>query len=405
MVDTSSDKPIRVVISEANPGSADRLRQMLMRQVAGGRKVTIAGYARDGLEVAQMAVHMRPDLIFIDTEMPGIDGFEACKLAVSANPDTICVMVAEIAKPELVQASMRAGARGLLDLTQPESDLRELMDEFVELRATKEKPEFALATDPEKMPVSIAVTAAKGGIGKTTVATNLAVLLAKRFPEQVVLVDFFGQFGNVTLSLDLRPTFGIEDLLGYEELDVELVDGHLVQHDSGLKVLGGVTRGNQEELADVGIPQLASMLGMLRRRNRFNVFDLPPLLWPASPYVMSRCQHIIVLTTLDDIVTIRDTAALVELIVKGNVPSDRIKLIVNRMHKVSNFSIKDVEEATGMKVWAQLPNEHDIVGRARNEGIPFVISRPREAISEALADVVKRIVAESTPEQIAKASE
>ena len=405
MGNDSGDKPIRVVISEVNPGSADQLRQMLLRQVAGGRKITIAGYARDGLEVAQMAVHMRPDLIFIDTEMPGLDGFEACKLAVSANPETIAVMVAENATPELIQAAMRAGARGLVDLAQPETELRDLIEEFVELRATKEKPEFALATDPEKMPVSIAVTAAKGGVGKTTVATNMSVLLAKRFPGQVVLVDFFGQFGNVALSLDLRPALGIADLLGYEELDAELVDGHLAEHDTGLKVLGGVTRGNQEELASVDIPQLASLLGMLRRWNRFNVFDLPALLWPASPYVMSRCQHIIVLTTLDDIVTIRDTASLIELIIKGNVPSDRIKLVANRVYKVNNFSIQDVEEATGIKVWAQLPDEYDIVSKARNEGVPFVVSRPREVITQALAEIVKRIVAESTPEQIAKTSE
>jgi pilus assembly protein CpaE len=405
MENAGGEKPIRIVISEANPGSADQLRQMLMRLVVGGGKVSIAGYARDGLEVAQMAVHMQPDLMFIDTEMPGIDGFEACKLAIAANPDTICALVADNVTPELVQASMRAGARALLDLAKPESYLRELVEELVELRQTKEKPEFALATDPEKMPVSIAVTAAKGGIGKTTVATNLAVLLAKRFPDQVVLVDFFGQFGNVALSLDLRPSFSIQDLLGYEELDVELVEGHLAHHDTGLKVLPGVSRGDQEALADVDIPQLASLLGMLRRKNRFNVFDLPALLFPASPYVLSRCQHIIVLTTLDDIVTIPDTAALTELIFKSNVPVERIKLVANRVHKANDFTIQNVEEATGMKVWAQLPNEYTVVSKARNEGIPFVVSRPRDAISQALAELAKRIVAESTPQQIAGTNE
>ena len=389
--------PIKVVITEANPGSADDLRQILMRLGAGGRKLDIAGYARDGLEVAQMAAHMKPDLMFIDTEMPGIDGFEACKLAVSANPDTICVMLADAVTPELTTAAMRAGARAVIAPQQSEADLHKLVDELVELREAKDKPEFAIATDPEKMPVSIAVTAAKGGVGKTTVATNLATVLAKSFPDQVVLVDFFGQFGNVALSLDLHPTAGIGDLLTYQDLDVELVNGHLLKHQSGLRVLAGVSRGNQEELAKVGIPQLASLLGMLRRCSRFTVFDIQPLRWPASPYVLSRCQYTILLSTLDDIAAMRDTAALIEMIINTNVPRERIKLVANRVFKVSEFSIHDLEEATGMKIWAQIPNEYAIVSTARNEGVPFVISRPREEISRVVHDIADRILQESAP--------
>ncbi len=389
--------PINVVITEANPGSADDLRQMLIKLVAGGRKLDIAGYARDGLEVAQMAAHMKPDLMFIDTDMPGIDGFEACKLAVSANPDTICVMLAKAVTPELTTAAMRAGARAVIDPQQSEADLHKLIDELIELREAKDRPEFALATDPEKMPVSIAVTSAKGGVGKTTVATNLAAVLAKRFPDQVVLVDFFGQFGNVALSLDLRPTAGIGDLMAYQDLDVDLVNGHLLDHESGLKVLAGVSRGSQELLAKVDIPHLASLLGVLRRCSRFTVFDIQPLLWPASPYVLSRCQHIIVVSTLDDIASMRDAAALIEIIINSNVPRERIKLVANKVFKVSEFSIDDLEEATAMKVWAQISNEYVIVSAARNEGVPFVISRPREEISRTVHDMADRILHESTP--------
>lgn len=397
MPEDPATAPITVVITEANPGSADELRQMLMRLVAGGRKLDIAGYARDGLEVAQMAAHMKPDLMFIDTDMPGIDGFEACELAVSANPDTICIMLANAVTPELTTAAMRAGARAVIALQPSEADLHTLIDELVELREAKDRPEFAIATDPEKMPISIAVTAAKGGVGKTTVATNLATALAKRFPDQVVLVDFFGQFGNVALSLDLHPTAGIGDLMTYQEFDVDLVTGHLLKHESSLRVLAGVSRGSQEELAKVSVPRLASLLGMLRRCSRFTVFDIQPLLWPASPYVLSRCQHIIVLSTLDDIAAMRDTAALIELIINTNVPRERIKLVANRVFKVSEFSIQDLEEATAMKVWAQIPNEYAIVSTARNEGVPFVISRPRESISRVVYDLTDRIAHESTP--------
>ncbi len=403
MAQEHGNTPIKVVMTEANPGSADNLRNMLTRLADSGYRLDIVGYARDGLEVAQMAAHMKPDLMFIDTEMPGIDGFEACKLAVSANPDTLCIMNAESITPDMTVAAMRAGARAVLGLQQSEADVRKLIDDLIELRGAKSKPEFALATDPEKMPVSIAVTAAKGGVGKTTTATNLAVTIAKRFRGQVVLVDFFGQFGNVALSLDLHPNLGIGDLMGYEELDLDLVESHLVTHESGLKVLAGISRGTQEDMLNINIPHLAALLGMLRRRSRFTVLDIQPLLWPATPYVLSRCQHILMVATLDDIASMRDTAALIETVVKANVPIERIKLVANRIDRESQFSIRDLEETTGMKVWAQVPNEYAICSTARNEGVPFVISRPREPISRAFEQMADHILQESTPARAAGA--
>lgn len=389
-----------VVLSEANPGSAAELRGLFARLIAGGQQLTISGYARDGLEVAQMAAHVKPDIIFIDVDMPGLDGFEACKLAVAANPDTVCVMMIPQANSQAVSAAMRAGARAVFDPHQSESELRELIDQLIELRKAKQKPEFAVATDPEKLPVSIAVTGAKDGIGKTTLSTNLGAVLAGRFPRSVVAVDFFGQFGNLALSLDLSYHASIQDLLGYQELDVDLVEGHLVTHECGLRVLPGISRGDQEEMSQVDIPQLAALLGLLRRRNRFTIFDLPPLLWPASPYVLSRCQHILVLLTLDDIALMRDTASLVEIIIKGNVPSERIKLVVNRASKSTEFGTSDIEETTGLKVWAEIPDQFAVVSTARNEGVPFVLSRPRESVAVAIEQIAKKIMAESTPRTV-----
>ena len=389
-----------VVLSEANPGSASELRAMLARLISGGQQLTIAGYARDGLEVAQMAAHTRPDIIFVDVDMPGIDGFEACKLAVAANPDTLCVMVIRQADAKSISAAMRAGARAVFDPHQSENELRELIDQLIELRKARQKPEFAIATDPEKLPVSIAVTGAKDGIGKTMLATNLGAVLAKRYPRNVAVVDFFGQFGNVALSLDLSYHASIQDLLGYQELDVELVESHLVAHECGLRVLPGISRGDQEEMSQVEIPQLATLLGMLRRRNRFTLFDLPPLLWPASPYVLSRCQQIIVLVTLDDIALMRDTASLIEIIIKGNVPSERIKLVVNRASKSTEFGTSDIEETTGLKVWAEIPDQFAVVSTARNEGVPFVLGRPRESVSVAIDEIARKIILESTPRTV-----
>jgi len=392
MKDSEDSNIVNIVISEANPGGSDELRSKLLREVRGTHEVNIVGYARDGLEVVQMASQFKPDLIFVNAEMPGIDGFEACNMAVAASPETVCVMLVSGATPEHTTAAMRAGARAIIDLNQPDLDISRLVEELTALKEAKDSSEYAMATDPDKIPLSIAVTGAKGGSGKTTVATNLASVFVRRFHGEVVLVDFFGQFGNVALSLDLHPTADIGDLMSYQELDVDLVDGHLATHESGLKVLAGTPGGNQEALSQVDIPQIASLVGMLRRKYRFVIFDISPLLWPASPYVFSRCQQIIVVSALDDIATIRDTASLITAIANANIPKERIRLVVNNVTKSNEFTIEDLQEATGLQVCAKIPYEFSVVTTARNVGVPFVNSRPQIPISRVFEDMVDRLL-------------
>ncbi|MFO8140991.1 MAG: response regulator [Marinobacter sp.] len=389
---SQKDETLDIVVSEINPGSAEQFTRRLTDDLKGMIGVDVVGYARDGLEVVQITSHLHPDIVFIETDMAGIDGFEACKMAVAAAPETACVIVAEQINGELREKAMRSGARAIISLEDETLDLYELIKQLIETQGVKEKPEYKLATDPEKVPMAVAVTSAKGGAGKTTVASNLAVAFAKRFTDEVVLVDFFGQFGNVALSLDLEPPTTIADLLGYEDLDVDLVDGHLVKHETGLRVLAGVPRGIQENLANIDIPDLASMLGMLRRRYRFVLFDIQPLLWPATPYVLSRCQQILLLCGLDDIAAIRDTAALVGTLVNANIPKERIRLVANQVDRSNEFSVRDLEEATGMKVWAQIPKDTQVASNARNAGVPFVQDRPQAPISQVFGELVDQLL-------------
>jgi DNA-binding NarL/FixJ family response regulator len=219
---------LRVVISEVNPGTAEGLRNDLVSHLTGEEQVQVVGYARDGLEAAQLAAQLGPDLLFIDEHMPGIDGFQACQLAAAAAPDTVCIITADKDDAVTVEKAMRSGARAAIKRDTPAGQLAELVTKLAELRRVKASEHYAIVTDPAKVPVTVAITAAKGGVGKTTIAANLAVLFAKRFPDQVALVDFYGQFGDVALALDLRPENTIADLIHFGALDADLVENHLL---------------------------------------------------------------------------------------------------------------------------------------------------------------------------------
>lgn len=383
---------IKVVISEVNPGAAEGLRNDLISQMNGQEEIRVVGYARDGLEVAQLASQLKPDIIFIDEDLPGVSGYEACGLAAAASPDTACVILADSDLNAARVRGMRSGARAVLPREGATSQLGELVKELAKLSSVKKSDEFARVTDPARMPLSYAITAAKGGVGKTTVATNLACLYARRFPGQVVLVDFFGQYGDVALALDLRPNLNIADLSNYEELDVDLVENHLVRHESGLKILAGLSEVDDHMLSKVDVPHLAELIGLLRLRHRFVFFDIPQILWTASRYILSRCNEIIVVANTIDLAALRDTNALLTAIMASYVPPERIRLVANRVSRQNQFDVKDLEEATNMKVVCRIPDDQPTAVGAYNEGKPFVLSAPNSPLTRELHSLMDKLL-------------
>jgi len=226
---------IRVLLSENTPGAADEIA----RKLTDADDITVVGYARDGMEAAQMVAQLKPDAALIYTDMSGMDGFEACRMASLAAPKTGCILIAlsDSDNQETWQKAMNSGARGLITADAGVEELLEIVRQAGALTKYMDELEYQLVTDPSKMPVTIAITGAKGGIGKTTIATNLAICLQKEFPSQVVLVDFLGQYGDVPLLLDMHPQGGLGELLLMDELDADMVQSQLTQHSSGLWVL------------------------------------------------------------------------------------------------------------------------------------------------------------------------
>lgn len=383
---------ITVVISEVNPGTAEGLRNELATQLGGQEEVQIVGYARDGLEVAQLAAQLRPDLIFVDEDLPGLNGYEACRLAAAAAPDTICIL---LAGPEGLKApdkAMRAGARAVVKREIQGGELGQLVSQLAQLRDVKRSDQYAIVTDPTKMPVAVAVTSAKGGVGKTTTTVNLALLFAKRFPDQVALVDFFGQFGDCALALDLRPDHNIGDLTRFGQLDVDLVASHLAKHESGLRVLAGINKTHDAMMATVGVPLLAELFGLLRMRYRFVFFDLPPAMWTGNTYILSRCNHVVIMSNTLDLATMRDTTSLLESILATHIPRERVHLVVNRVSRQSQFTVKDLEDATGFEAACQIPDDPQLVMGSYNEGKPFVLSSPNAPVSQAVGKLAQRLL-------------
>lgn len=383
---------VRLVVTEASPGSAESIRAGLSPA-----DFEIIGYARDGLEAAQMAVRLKPEVLLVHEDLPGVSGYRVAELVTAATSEVAVVLLVTRESDATLRRAMASGVRAVAPADAPGPTLAEVLGSVSEIRNVREDAEYPLVTDPQRMPRSIAVTGARGGVGKTTVAVNLAVTFAKRHPGQVVLVDFPGQFGDASLALDLTPHDSIADLAAFDELDPELIETHLTTHAaSSLRLLASpdLLREAEYSMGRLDVPFMASLIGLLRRAYRYVFFDVPPLQWPMSQYVFTRCQQILIVTNLFDLATIRDTKALLEMTATGMGDESRVKLVANRATWRGEFKLDDLQATTGRKVYFELPDDFENAAGALNTGVPVVLDQPNSALARAFNTLADHLLAE-----------
>ncbi|MFQ6133028.1 MAG: AAA family ATPase [Armatimonadota bacterium] len=378
---------VRVVVTETDTATAEWLREALSAHPL----VEIVGYARDGLEAAQMARQLEPTVCVVQSELPGMNGYQTCELISLAAPQVATVVLHNSPSAIDLEEAMRVGARACVKAGRDALQLLETISALAVVQERRDSREFALVTDPTRMPVTIAVGAAKGGVGKTTIAANLAVAMAERYGEETVLVDLYSQYGDAALMLNLAPRRSIVDLAAQAaELDDELIETHLSRHASGLRLLAGAAEPNAGE-AHLTVDFIAVLLSLLRKRYRFILFDLPPMVNPATLYVISRCQHFLVVINFSELTTLRDTLALLGHIVGKYIDKERVKLIGNRVGPENEYMMEDLEQAAGQPIAYQIPEANDTVLASLNSGEPFVTFDPRAPIScslRGLADMI-----------------
>jgi pilus assembly protein CpaE len=373
---------LRILLGSHEAGERHQWRQWLSEA-----PLEVVGLAQDGQEAVQLAVQLRPDLVLLDHGLPVIDGFQAAGMISLAAPGSMQVLVGPTDGPETLRRALRAGARDLVRRPITREQLRQTLISVAELRWVAETPEYLNSTDLSRIPQTISVTGAKGGVGKTTLATNLAVALARQAPGETVLIDLYSQFGDVPTMLNLTPRRTLADLVpATEEMDGQSVDEHLETHTSGLRVGIGSVQPQPLDLFTTRF--LEQLLGILKRQYRYVVVDVPPILHAGTLYMLAHSHTVLLVANLYDLTTAGDTKKLLEAVKGSYVPPERIRVVLNRVSRENQLRVPDLEKAFGQTVVALVPNDGRIVPSSVNQGVPFMLSHPTSPIGEAVQQLV-----------------
>jgi pilus assembly protein CpaE len=330
-----------------------------------------------------------PEVLLVGPLAPPQEVFGlAARLDVQC-PGISVVLIAD-PSPQTWQEAMRAGVRDLLPPTADAGEIRAAVERAGSAAAGRRRVLRPVEETARYTGRVITVASPKGGVGKTTVSTNLAVGLTAAAPQSTVLVDLDVQFGDVASALGLTPEYGLPDVVhGPAVEDTMVLKTFLTQHPSGLYAVCGAespAAGDTVTAADV-----SRLLTSLAREFRYVVVDTAPGLSEPTLAALDRATDVVMLSSMD-VPGVRglrkELHVLRELCM---IPAGR-HVVMNLADPKGGLSVRDVETAIGTGVDVVVPRSA-AVPVSTNQGVPIVAGGRKDPAAKELRRLVSRFAA------------
>lgn len=353
-------------------------------------EVVVAEQASTAEEAIAKAKQTQPDIILMDINMPGMDGINATEILTTELPGTAIIIMSVQGEKEYLRRAMVAGAKDYLIKPFTGDELLQAVKQ-VYANEQRRKKVIPLEPRPQERGKVITVFSTKGGIGKTTIATNLAVALAAKTRAKVGMVDADLQFGDVGLFLNVVPKATIADLVrDADNLDERMLGSYMTASDTGVKVLTAPLRPEQADL--ITGSHLTSILKVMRSMYQYTIIDTAPSFNEAMLAVLDAADQIFVVAAMD-LPTIKNVKLCLEIMETLGYGQEKIKLVLNRANAESGMHIEEVSESLRYPFTATFPSDGKTVVASVNKGIPFVIGAPEAPISQNIFELARMIAA------------
>lgn len=374
----------QVIVVDPDRESSAEIQKMLSH--LGFAVLASAGY---GVEAFTLAFQMRPDVIFMRVEEPLVRPIQTLSRINDGLPDLPIVVFSTEANLRLMRQSMVSGASDYLQEPLQPEEVESAIMRVLERKEREGMRRRGELEDPVAQGTIITVFGAKGGIGKTTIASNLAVALASEAHQTVALVDMDTRFGDVAITMDIPVERSIADLArNLDHVDRNSLRDYLVQHDSGVRILPAPTRPS--DWRNLSAQHIRDVVDVLAQTHDFVILDTPGTFNEIVAAAIEVGTMILLVTTLD-MASIKDTVLALEMLHErfGN-DEERIKVVLNRAGMDTGVREKDVERTLDSPLWWRIPQDNEVI-KAAQLGRPIVMSRPNSKVSVEIREIARAL--------------
>lgn len=375
----------RFVLITPNGDFDSRLRQAVDGGLQGGVQTFFTSVLPAGpYDLFAQLNQERPEVLILGPDVPVDDALRLATVLDVQVPDLTVLLVSE-PDPELLLQAMRAGIRDILSPSSDPAHMRVLLERACQSFATRHRPEQP--KHGESKGRVIGVFSPKGGVGKTTIATNLAVGLGKVAPMSVVVVDLDLQFGDIASGLYLNPEHTVTDAVSPAASEDTLVlKAFLTVHPSSIYAV--CAPDNPVDADDIAPEQVTRLLEQLAEEFQYVVVDTAPGLPEIGLAAMEACTDVVWVSAMD-IPSVRGLRSGLEVLRKLDILPEGRHVVLNMADAKCGLSVQDVESTIGAPVDVSVPRSRAIAF-STNRGIPVLQESKRDPAVKGLNQLVER---------------
>ena len=364
----------RLLLVEDVPQVAQYIRGLLNAQ----NSVKLLDVLSDGTKVLPQVQQLRPDIVLLDSLLQGrVKGLQLAQQIVESGYGVPVIVLTVPQNP--IEVDPSKGIHGVLAMPFSGFDLMN--------RVAQVRKDFAQLTSTGSSRV-YSVFAPKGGVGKTTIAFNLAVALGQA-EQRTVLIDGSLQFGDLRSLLKVPADApSILDLPTDRVSESDLADV-LWRDPSGIDILLAPPRVEMAEM--VTSRDIDKILSLLRRVYGAIVIDMSATLNDINLTFLDLSDTIVEIVTYDS-TTIRNTVAVADAFRMIGYPASKVRYLINRADSPGGIDPVDLERALGRVPEHRVVSDGMLVVQSNNEGVPFVLANPAAPISQDLHRVAAELL-------------
>jgi pilus assembly protein CpaE len=331
------------------------------------------------------------DLLLLDGDLPGLDAFSLTEAVLAALPQVAVVIISSDSSPDRLRRAMLAGVEEYLIKPLDAAAMRESIVAVAShrtLRVVQDRVDMPAAS--ETAGVVVGIVSGKGGLGKTTLATNLAAIVAKTPGRSAALIGM--ESGDASVLLSLQPKVGMLDMAGatHDEsaYTPEWLTHFTTAHRTGIHYFTwqGISTQVPEVIPDDFLPNLFEMF---RRTYSVTIVDFPLLSPDEAVAYLPLVDIIVVVSSSSDLLALKATKSFLEV-----VPPEieqRVRVVINRADATDMISREDFEKTLDAKILASLPNQPKIASEAINMGSPFALTQKDSELAINLRAIATRL--------------